>query len=117
MSVYFGYQVFDSDGTVVANVVWVDDTKQEMACYEWPYRIVGDEMATVIKQVNGVRVDFPSMTIHVNTGVAVTIPTWTHVPGIDKQPQACSECMQEPTCRRICYCAAYKCCFGEVSKP
>lgn len=114
---YFGYQVFDSDGSEIKHVAWVDDTQQELACYEWPYRFDGTELVLVIKQVNGVRVDHMNRAIYVNTGVSLTIQSKVCGQIAHSQPQACSECMQEPTCRRISYCAQYRCGFGEVSKP
>jgi hypothetical protein len=117
---YMGFTVLDADGSEIKNVVWVDDAAQQYACYEDPPRLAGLEFALIVTSVNGIRVDHAYKKIYVNTGVVSKVPSWTAVPAVPvvkQKPRACSECRQEETCRRISYCAAFKCGFGEDDAP
>jgi hypothetical protein len=116
---YMGYSVIDVDGTEIKLVAWVDDTTQQYACYEEPIRLVPPsyEAAVIVTQVTGIRVDHADKKIHVNTGIVSKVACLSTVAPVARTVRACDECRQEETCRRISYCARYRCGFGEVDKP
>lgn len=114
---YMGYDVVDADGSKIERVAWVDDTTQQYACFEEPARWVGYELAVIVKSVTGIRVDHADKKIYVNSGIVSKVACLSTVTPMARTVRACTECRQEPTCRRINYCAQYRCGFGEVDKP
>ena len=114
---YLGCDVIDSDGSKIQRVAWVDDTTQQYACFEEPARYVGYELAVIVKSVTGVRVDHADKKIYINSGIVSKVACLLTVAPEIRTVRPCTECRQEETCRRISYCAAFKCGFGEDDAP
>lgn len=107
---FAGFKVVDdAAGAEIKNVVWVDDVALEYCVYApWP------AASTTIVKVTAVRVHHVAKEIHVN---APPVKAFGVDYSVEKPASACDACCQEATCRRIHYCAAYRCGFGEVDKP
>jgi|GEM_PF-6105177 hypothetical protein len=105
--------VDDATGTTLHDVVWVDDVSLEYAVVSQPVRYdLGTwEIATDVVKVTRVQIDWVSKVIHLND-----LPAPAAAIAV-RELHACDQCCQEETCRRIHYCAAYRCGFGEVAKP
>jgi hypothetical protein len=115
---FSGFTVIDmATGTSIVDALWVDDTALEYATTEPPvlqsngYWTVS--FGWVIHKVTAVRVDYVNKRIEVNTPPAQTAP-W---PFPTSQGKQCDACCQPQTCQRIDFCAAYRCRFGQDSKP
>lgn len=101
----------DATGQELRYVMWVDDATLEYSTHTMPVQIVGDEVVTVVVKVTRVHVDWAARVIHVNEPPRVIQAQEGHI------ERPCDECRQESTCRRISYCAQYRCAFGAVDKP
>lgn len=116
---YGDFTVYDvAMARIIEHVNWIDDTSLQVCVIPQPPRLAatGWTLHTEIIPVSSVSVDYPAQRITVNTCVGVKViaaPAQHH----DKPPAACEECRQEDTCRRIHYCAAYRCEFGEALQP
>jgi hypothetical protein len=131
MSIYSqfnGYADFkvidDATGCEVKDFLWVDDFSLEYAVPDPSYNrivftgtsIIAD-VAEKITKVSRVSVNYAAKEIHLNEPKLVQIQLASPAASVSQEPRACEECCQESTCRRINYCAAWKCSFGEVAKP
>jgi hypothetical protein len=112
---FYGFPVVDlSTGYEIPVVMWVDDTTLEYATLRFPLMTAnGDIFTEDIHKVTAVRVDYVNKRIEVNTPPAQTAP-W---PFPTSQGKQCDACCQPQTCQRIDFCAAYRCRFGQDSKP
>jgi hypothetical protein len=112
---FAGYTVIDdATGTTLHEVAWVDDVALEVATVAQPPRIDFStlEIALDIVKVTRVAVDYAAEVIHLNDPVR----PWTVVAQVS-EPKPCEDCCQPETCRRIDFCAQYRCGFGEAKKP
>jgi hypothetical protein len=115
---FYGFTVLDmATGTTVAEVQWVDDSTMEYATTV-PAVLRADGFWEVTfgwttHKVTAVRVDYVNKRIEVNTPAAQASP-W---PFPTSQGKQCDACCQPDTCKRIDFCAAYRCRFGQDSKP
>lgn len=102
-------------GRTVSEVIWVDDVTLEYATPSQPIRLDWHtlELAIDIHKVTRVLVDYANRVIHVNEPPLVHARAGIAV----RELHACAECCQADTCRRIDYCAAFKCGFGEAKQP
>lgn len=111
---FAGFKVFDlGTGTYLDRVMWVDDTALEYATLSDPVVIEDDQFKVDVHKVSSVRVDYVNRVITVDSGAGV----WPFPTTPAKEGKACDECCQPETCKRIDYCARYKCRFGEARKP
>jgi hypothetical protein len=101
----------DATGQPVPNWVWVDVALREYATQDTA-SIWGVYTTTKVS-VSRVAVNWAAKTIHVNEPPQIVSTSGIQV----RELHACHECCQPDACRRIHYCAAWKCGFGEVSKP
>jgi hypothetical protein len=74
----------------------------------------GGRHSDVVK-VSAVIVNHAAREIHVNTPQPIMLTVAIGAPA--RAVRACDECCQEEACRRIDYCAAYRCGFGQDEKP
>lgn len=114
VSGFYGFTTVDlSTGAEIANVVWADDTTLEYATLRLPYWVDPSGVVSVdVHKVTAVRVDYVNKRIELNT-----LPAQTPWPFPTSEPKACHECHQPETCKRIDFCAAHKCRFGEDDAP
>jgi hypothetical protein len=109
-----GFTVMDdATGKAVEHWSWVDDVALEYAYFDgsyfWGASVVLQMTRTA--KVSRVQVNYATREIHVNelpmpqTGIQV------------RELHACAECCQPDACRRIHFCAAWKCNFGEAKQP
>jgi hypothetical protein len=113
---YAGWTVRD----VVTNqpepyVIWVDPDDNTYATVDTPTRIdwKTGEVAQTVHRVKDFIIDVPACTFWFEK-LAVTVPPLRS--GNDpKVPtnKPCDACRQPETCKRIDFCAAYRCRFGE----
>jgi hypothetical protein len=120
LSVWNGYADFkvidDATRAEIAGFTWVDDVRLEYEAYVLPARYgCNGGLATEIVKVSAVSVNHAAREIHVNTPQPIMLTVTVGAPV--RAVRACTECRQEETCRRIDYCAAYRCGFGRDEKP
>jgi hypothetical protein len=120
LSVWNGYADFkvidDAKRAEIAGFTWVDDVRLEYEAYVLPARYgCNGGLATEIVKVTAVIVNHAAREIHVNTPQPIMLTVAVGAPV--RAVRACAECRQEETCRRIDYCAAYRCGFGQDDKP
>lgn len=109
-----GYIVIDlATASEIKEVLWVDDTALVYATLLIPWVTLTGEINEEIHKVTAVRVDYVNKRIEVNTPAAQAAP-W---PFPTSQPKACHECCQPETCKRLDFCMAHKCVFGDANPP
>lgn len=101
--------VDDATGKTVDNWSWIDPRALEYCYFDGTF--IWGGLVTETAKVSRVLVNYVAREIHVNE---LPMP---QVAGQVRELHACNECTQPDTCRRIHYCAAWKCGFGEASKP
>lgn len=118
-SVLDDFTVVDlATGAEVYGVMWVDDTTLEYATLRYPV-VFTDGWGADIHKATAVRVDYVNKRIEVNTPPAHTAPVTIPPLRPSKQEEQgstnrpCEECKQPGTCKRLDYCAAHRCAFGE----
>ncbi len=112
---FAGFIVVDlATGMKIDGVVWVDDTTMEYATAIVPYVVSDGEFAVDIHKVTAVRVDYVNKRIEVNTATPQTQTPW---PFPTSEPKACFECTMPETCKRLDFCMAHKCSFGDANPP
>jgi hypothetical protein len=100
----------DATGKAVEHWSWVDDTLLEYAFFHGV--AVWGLMVTHTAKVSRVQVNYVTKTIHVNE---LPMP---QIVGVQvRELHACAECCQPNACRRIHYCAQWRCGFGEAKQP
>jgi hypothetical protein len=114
---YAGWTVCDRvTNEPVAYVVWVDPDDKTFCTIDVPPRVIGNEYAKTTHQCSEITVDFASTTFWV---VKAPLQVAQLSPGRQQQQepsnQPCPECCQPDTCKRIDYCAAHRCGFGETA--
>lgn len=117
---YAGWTVRD----IVTNqqepyVIWVDPDDNTYATVDQPFRIdwKTNSVAQTIHHVKDFIVDVQACTFWFEK-LAVTVAPLRSSNG-PKPPtdQPCAVCCQPETCRRIDFCAAYRCRFGCANPP
>jgi hypothetical protein len=103
----------DATGQEIKLVIWVDDVTLEYAA--WGGYSTYMPMETITK-VSSVKVNHAAREIHVNEPPLAT-PVNRCLPKFGTASFACGECCQQDTCRRIDYCPAHRCGFGEAKAP
>lgn len=117
---YGGWKLYDkATNQQVAWVLWVDPEEKTYATMDTPPRVLSNGvMASTVHRVKDITVDVLACVFWFEK-LAVTVAPLSRGRQGERQPsgKACSECRQEATCRRINYCAQYRCGFGEADKP
>ncbi len=114
---YFGWRVVDlATGHKIEHVIWVDPQMKVYCTADQPFRVIAGEVAKTIHVAADITEDFTSMTFWVARR-AVTVAPLSAGRQAEQEPsgQPCPDCCQPDACRRICYCAAHRCGFGEAA--
>jgi hypothetical protein len=102
----------------VPSVLWVDPDANEYCTVDEPVRINwrNGEVARTVHRVKDIAVDFSATTFWFERAPVLVAPLSA---GRQQQDEStdrpCADCCQPEACRRICYCAAHRCGFGETA--
>lgn len=99
--------------------LWADPDANTYATMDQPPRVLATgEMAHTVHKVKDITVDVLSCTFWIER-LAVTVAPLSRGRQGPKEPsnKPCEACRQPETCKRIDYCAAYRCRFGHVDAP
>lgn len=118
---YAGWKVCDVvTSQPVPYVVWVDPDDNTYCTMDQPTRINWrtGEIAQTVHHVKDFTVDVIACTFWYEK-LPVTVAPLSPGRQQDQRPsnRPCDACRQPETCKRIDYCAAYRCRFGEDDKP
>lgn len=112
---YAGWEAIDKiTGLRIKDVLWVDPEDKSYCTIDEPYRVVAGEVAHTVYRCSEVTADLPAMRfwiVRTPTVVAPLNPGRQQAP--ERTDQPCADCCQPDTCKRIDYCAAHRCAFGE----
>ena len=100
-------------GDSVDYVLWVDPDANEYCAMDVPVRRVGGEIASTVHKAADITVDLAGLTFWFQPAPVVVAPLSTGQQEQERTDQPCQECCQPETCKRIDYCAAHRCGFGE----
>lgn len=115
MNGYAGWLVREeSSGDRINHVIWVDPDLKTYCAHDVPFSVVGAELASTVYAVEDIRTDHAGKTFWIKRAAVTVAPL---SPGRQQAQEPtnkpCPECCQEETCRRLDWCAAHKCGFGE----
>ncbi len=102
-------------GCAYEDVLWVDPDVNEFCTIDRPIRLIGGlEVATTVHRAQEIIVDLSGTTFWIVKAPVFVAPLSSGRQQ-EQEPtgQACADCCQEETCRRVNYCAAHRGPFGE----